>query len=226
MIEQHKAQHRHAVILCHPAPQSFNRLIAEAYCKEVQACGHDFILRDLYAMKFDPVLRAEERQTLEDPVLSPDVEQELAILRTCDAFVLVYPIWFGTPPAMLKGYIERVLGWGTTPDHLPKDDKKAGFLAGKRLISFTSSATRDVWLDEVGQVEGMRQVFDRYLARAFGMKLERYCHFGHIVPGMRDRWIQQYVFETRQQAHALCAEMLRDPLPTRVEAQPSAPASV
>src|SRR4051812_44732224 len=106
---------RHAVILCHPDAHSFNHAIAETYCDAVRANGQEAILRDLYAIGFDPVLKANERPTLAGFAPSADVERELAVLRTCDVFVLVYPIWFGTPPAMVKGYIERVLGSGVNP---------------------------------------------------------------------------------------------------------------
>src|SRR3954467_1179436 len=99
---------RHAVILCHPDPKSFNRAVADAYCDAVRKQGQEVMVRDLYAMGFDPVLKAEERPTVDNFKLSEDVEAEIALLASSDVFVLVYPIWFGTPPAMLKGYVERV----------------------------------------------------------------------------------------------------------------------
>jgi propanol-preferring alcohol dehydrogenase len=64
---------RHAVILCHPDPASFNHGLAEAYCKVVRAAGQQVVLRDLYALNFDPVLKADERPTIQNPVQSADV---------------------------------------------------------------------------------------------------------------------------------------------------------
>ena len=128
---------RHAVILCHPDPHSFNRGVADAYCAAVRKCGQDVVVRDFYAMGFDPVLKGHERPTGADFTPSPDVRRELDLLRPCDVFVLVYPIWFGTPPAMLKGYVERVLGAGVDPKSV-RARAGTSFLAGKRLLSFTS----------------------------------------------------------------------------------------
>lgn len=103
---------RHTVILCHPEPHSFTHVIANAYCDVVRAAGQDVILRDLYALGFDPVLKGYERPTIENPVRSHDVTAELEIISGSDVFVLIYPIWFGSPPAMMKGYIERIFGAG------------------------------------------------------------------------------------------------------------------
>lgn len=195
---------RHAVILCHPADRSFNHSIAQAYCEEVARCGQETILRDLYRLNFDPVLRAKERP-VEGGKPSRDVAAELRELEECSVFTLVYPIWFGTPPAMLKGYVERVLGSGVTPQNVLLRNR-VGFLTGKPLLSFTTSATRDIWLDEQGQVSSLRQVFDRYLAHAFGMQLEKHVHFGHILPGTNARFIDEYLYEVREEARRVCAQ--------------------
>jgi NAD(P)H dehydrogenase (quinone) len=87
-IDTDRAVARHAVILCHPDGRSFNRAIADTYCAAVMSHGQEAVLRDLYAMDFDPVLKREERATLADFELKADVAQELAILRNCDVLVL------------------------------------------------------------------------------------------------------------------------------------------
>jgi len=195
---------RHAVVLCHPERASFNHAIAEAYCTAVKGLGHDVVLRDLYAMQFDPVLKAEERPTVSGFRRSPDVDAELAQLRNCDVFVLVYPIWFGTPPAMMKGYVERVLGSGIDPKSV-QQRSPTSFLAGKRLVSFTTSAMSAPWLNEQGEWMSLRYLFDRYLTNAFAMLPDQHVHFGGIVPGMSQRWADQYLYDVTQQARHVCA---------------------
>src|SRR3546814_5234238 len=103
---------KHAVILCHPKRDSFNGAVADAYCAAVRDIGHEVCLRDLYRIGFDPVLKDIERPG--DPGFQslPDVAEEVRLISGASVFVLIYPIWFGTPPAMLKGYVERVLGTG------------------------------------------------------------------------------------------------------------------
>ena len=105
----------HAVILCHPDPASFNHAIARTYRDTVIAAGQRVVLRDLYAIGFDPVLTAAERPTLPSPACRQDVLDEIAAIDGCDVFVLIYPSWFGSAPAMLKGFVERVFGAGVKP---------------------------------------------------------------------------------------------------------------
>lgn len=196
-------QPAHAVILCHPDGQSFNHAIANRYCAMVEALGHRTLVRDLYGLNFDPVLKAHERPTAADFAVSPDVERELALLGTCSIFVLVYPIWFGTPPAMLKGYVERVLGSGVTPASV-KLRAPTNLLGGKRLLSFTTSAASEPWLNEQGQWLSLRYVFDHYLTHAFGMLPDEHVHFANVMPGMQPRWAEQHLYQVEQQAKREC----------------------
>ena len=200
---------RHAVILCHPALESFNRAVADAYIAAVRKLGHEVVLRDLYAMDFDPVLKANERPTFEGFEISKDVEQEITQIQDCAVFVLVYPIWFGTPPAMLKGYVERVLGSGTNPRDVEERSGKT-FLAGKRLVSFTTSATSEPWLNEQGQWLSLRYIFDHYLTHAFGMLPDDHVHFANVTTGMPKLWAERHLYQVEEQARKTCANLIVD----------------
>lgn len=197
---------RHAVILCHPGPISFNHAIVDRYCAAVRAAGQEVVLRDLYAIGFDPVLKAAERSTDVAAVYGHDVLDEIEHIAGCDVFVLVYPIWFGTPPAMLKGYVERVFGAGVQPEAL-QGRVRTDLLGGKRLLSFTTSAASKIWLDEQGQGQGLNSVFDQYLVHAFGMRSQEHRRFAHIVPGLNARFADQYLGEVAAQAQRTCAQI-------------------
>lgn len=208
---------RHAVILCHPDPHSFDHAIASRYCDEVCAGGQSIVLRDLYAAHFDPVLKAEERPTLVGSIQSPDVTAEREILAGCDVFVLIYPIWFGSPPAMMKGYVERVFGAGVAPEDVRKQ-VRGDLLGDKRLLSFSTSALSNVWLAQEGQEMGLGSVFDDYIVHAFGMHSREHKRFGLITDEMDQRSVDTYLWEVAQQAHRTCAQvafgdeaLVRDP---------------
>lgn len=139
----------HVVILCHPDPQSFNATIAPTYCDAVRARYRSCTIRDLYSLEFNPVLRTSKQPSSQIFVPSDDVAAELAFLKNADVIVFVYPIWFGTPPAMLKGYVERVMGAGF--GHRQMRDAGVGpAVAGKHLVSITTSGNSIQWLDEQG----------------------------------------------------------------------------
>ncbi|WP_176501195.1 NAD(P)H-dependent oxidoreductase [Sphingomonas sp. HMP9] len=208
---------RHAVILCHPDPRSFNHGIAEAYCDAVRNAGQSVVMRDLYALGFDPVLKADERPTLASPLLSADVAIELDMIAGSDVFVLIYPIWFASPPAMMKGYIERVLGSRVRPEAIQKR-ARTDLLGKKRLLSFTTSAASGIWLNEQGQEQGLRSVFDDYLVHAFGMHSQDHKRFDHITADLGQRFADQHFLEVATQAQRTCAQiafgdeaLLRDP---------------
>jgi len=200
---------RHVVILSHPDPESFNHSVAKTYCDAVRFAGQDVVLRDLYELGFDPVLKAIERPGPRHPHPLRDVADELEIIRRSDVFVLVYPIWFGSAPAMLKGYVDRVLGAGVVP-HAVQDGAPTSLLGNTRLLSFTTSATTGIWLDEQGQQSALRTVFDGYLRHAFGMQARKHVHFGHIVEGLSEKFARQHLQDVKQQAQQTCAEVARD----------------
>jgi NAD(P)H dehydrogenase (quinone) len=187
---------KHAIIAAHPSAKSFTLSVAERYAETVRARGHEAVIRDLYRMGFDPVLREQERQG--NP--GEDVVQEWALLGKVDVFVLVYPIWFGTPPAMLKGYIDRVFGAGRTLGW-GGEGGEGEVLSGKRLVSLTSSGSMRAWLDEKGVLGSLRNVFDRYLAEVFGFAETARYHFDGIARDLPDRDARMHL---KQVENAAC----------------------
>ncbi|MBD3761904.1 NAD(P)H-dependent oxidoreductase [Rhizorhabdus sp.] len=198
---------RHAVILCHPDRKSFNASVAERYIRTVELMGHETVLRDLYAMHFDPVLKDEERPGTADFMMAGDVAEELSVIAGCDAFILVYPIWFGLPPAMLKGYVDRVLGAAFPFRHV-QNRTTHPLLTGKKMLSFSSSGTSQQWLDEQGAWISLRTVFDKYLEHAFSMTSSDHVHFSPIIDGISQRFVNEELLRVEQAAKKLCASFL------------------
>lgn len=194
---------KHVVILCHPELESFNAAVAAKYCAVVEEHGQEAVLRDLYRMKFDPVLQGNEQPESSTFLQSPHVAHELDIIADAAFLVLVYPIWFGTPPAMIKGYVDRVLGSDFSFRAVKARDAKSR-LAGTHLLSLTSSGTSQIWLDEQGEWQSLVQVFDHYLGRAFSMASTEHVHFSSIVHGLSERFFLQYMQEVREAADKSC----------------------
>jgi NAD(P)H dehydrogenase (quinone) len=185
---------KHAIIVCHPAEASFTLAIAERYAETVHAHGHQAVIRDLYRLGFDPVLKNDERQG--QP--RNDVMTEWKVLGDVDVFVLAYPIWFGAPPAMMKGYIDRVFGAGRTRGSAG-EGAEVGRLKDKHLVSLTLSGTMRAWLDEKGVLESLRNVFDRYMAEVFGLTETHHYHFDGVQPDLPE---QDYRFHLAKAGEA------------------------
>ena len=201
------AEPKHVLILCHPDPKSFNGAVAKAYCGAVRANFHEIIIRDLYSLNFDPVLRANEQPSAFEFVPSADVTIELDALRNADVIVLVYPIWFGTPPAMLKGYVERVLGAGFG-HRLMRERGEGSVAAGKHLVSITTSGNSSQWLDSQGALVSLHNVFDNYLANAFSMASHSHLHLSNIVEDMSDLTVRRELYQVTEFADVTCAKLL------------------
>ncbi len=197
---------KHAVILCHPDPGSFNAAVAQTYSDAVRASFHEAEIRDLYGLKFDPVLKADEQPSSLEFVPLADVTTELDVLVAADVIVFVYPIWFGTPPAMLKGYVERVLGAGFGHRSM-RERGRGSVAAGKHLVSITTSGNSSQWLESQGAIVSLHNVFDNYLANAFSMASHVHLHLSGIVEDMSDLTVRRELYQVTEFAQATCAKL-------------------
>jgi len=175
---------RHAVILSHPDSASFNASIAKTYAAAVEALGQTVLVRDLYAEAFDPCLPASELPWSPHYALAPAVAAERARLAVTDVIVFVYPLWFNAPPAMLKGYVERVFGMGF--GYGSADFGTRPLLMGKSLVSISTSGAPNAWVGQTGAMQRLREGFDDHLAAVCGLAVLDHLHLGGITPGIRE----------------------------------------
>jgi NAD(P)H dehydrogenase (quinone) len=104
-------------IYCHPLPESFHAAIREKALAALAEAGHEVDLLDLYAEKFDPVLSEDARRHYHDPSCNRiGLERYIARLTSADALVLQFPTWCFGPPAMLKGFFDRLIMPGVAFD--------------------------------------------------------------------------------------------------------------
>ena len=99
-----------SLILAHPNPGSFNHAIAAQAVRTLRELGHEVAWHDLHAEGFDPVITLEE--TARDASLPSLVATHCREIAWADGIVIVHPNWWGQPPAILKGWIDRVLRSG------------------------------------------------------------------------------------------------------------------
>ncbi len=105
------------IVLAHPNPASFTHAVGRAFMQGLEQAGADWELNDLYASGFDPVMAGDDfNQFTTDGPLPGDVLAEQARLGRAHALALIYPVWWNEAPAMLKGWIDRVLSKGFAYD--------------------------------------------------------------------------------------------------------------
>ncbi|MGE3229462.1 MAG: NAD(P)H oxidoreductase [Hyphomicrobium sp.] len=98
------------LVVAHPRTQSLTHAAADAFAEAATAAGHTIEWADLMAEGFDPVLREADEPDWSNATkaYSPAVEAEMARIRRNEATVMVFPVWWWSMPALLKGWIDRV----------------------------------------------------------------------------------------------------------------------
>lgn len=92
------------IFLGHPDVDSFNRTLADEYQRGAEHAGHEVRRMNIGDLKFDPVLHHGYRLKQD---LEPDLLAFQENVRWCEHFVILYPSWWSTMPALLKGLIDR-----------------------------------------------------------------------------------------------------------------------
>lgn len=182
---------KHAIIVAHPNPDSFTLTIAKAYSAAVEKRGQTATLRDLYAMAFDPCLKAGEIPGPKGFAPADDVRAERTIVKDADVFAFIYPFWVNAPPAILKGYIDRVFGMDFA--YRPGKGGIEPLLTGRKMISFSSSGAPMEWVRQTGAWDAERKLFDEHLGMVTGLGVADHIHFGGIVPGIRADVVDRHV---------------------------------
>lgn len=205
---------KHAVIVGHPDSKSFTAALAERYVRFMREIAHECLVRDLYRIGFDPILRADELPTRTKWAPGDDIAQERRLVADADVFAFIYPLWFNTPPAIVKGYIERVFGAGFGYATLAAGGQDP-LLRGKRLVHVSVSGSTSAWLNEQGAWSAMRSLFDDYFARLCGLELGPHIHLGGVTPAMSERTAREHLhlLEARLSAYFAPDRPIQSSLP-------------
>lgn len=163
------------VILAHPDIASFNHAIAKVCCETLASRRHRVIFHDLYTERFDPLLPGGELP--KDTVLPEEIKQHCKEISQADGIVIVHPNWWGQPPAILKGWVDRVIRPGVAYEFLEGDKGEGvprGLLkAGCALIFNTSNtgAERElsvfgdpleaIWKKCIFELCGVKKIYRR-----------------------------------------------------------------
>ena len=187
---------RHLIVLAHPRQRSFTRDVCNVYIDAVRALGHEVVLRDLYAMKWNPVADAEEARTRPTAEPPPDVRVEMDHLAAADVVAFVSPVWWIAPPAIMKGYLDRVLrGGGFAYGYGPNGPR--GALAGKRGLVFTSSGSTEQEFADTGKLESIKVMWRVGTVEFCGIQLLDHLHFGPVGSRSTPVLIEGYLGQVR-----------------------------
>jgi NAD(P)H dehydrogenase (quinone) len=136
---------RVVVVVAHPDPESFSHAIASTATASLTRAGHDVTVLDLYAEDFRTAMSHDERQAYHSdrPLVDPMAERHAGIVKRAEALVFVYPTWWSTLPAILKGWLERVMVPGVGFVFDEQQHVRRGLTDVRRIVGIsTYGATR------------------------------------------------------------------------------------
>lgn len=177
------------IVHVHPEATSFCAALKDAAISTISACGHEAIVSDLYGENFNPVAGRHDFTTVHDAdrfhyqseqlhaarsgAFAPDIAREQSRIEQADAILFIFPLWWGGPPAMLKGWIDRVLAYGFA--YLDGARFDSGLFRNKRsMICVTTGGTEERFSDEgvYGPIEKVLWPVQRLTLDYMGLEAE------------------------------------------------------
>lgn len=220
------------IVYAHPEPRSFNAALKDAAVAAIRRAGRRAIVSDLYAEGFNPVAGRHDFATVADPALfhyqseqllaaqsrgfAPDIAREQERLRAASLVILQFPLWWGAPPAMLKGWFERVLAYGFAYADGRRFDKGL-FRQRAGLICVTTGGTVERFSadGEYGEIERVlwpvRRLTLEYLGLDVGAPFVCYA-----TPRVDAATRADYLRRWGERVHAACLACPAEPPPADI----------
>jgi NAD(P)H dehydrogenase (quinone) len=171
----------HLIVVAHPLIDSITMKLARSFALELMDLGHRQRTSDLYRMGFDPVMSADELEPNSKTHLTPsDVALAQASVSAADAITVIYPLWWATMPAIMKGYIDRVFSRGFAYE--ATNGQARGLLAGKQCVLITLSGSPMSLLRDSGQWQAIDVLQDTHVFRSSGLELVEHVHIESVEP--------------------------------------------
>lgn len=149
------------IVYAHPEPKSFNGAMRDVAVDTLKRAGHDVVMSDLYAMRFNPVVglgdflgaradtdvfsvQKEQTKAYEAGTLAPDILAEIEKLKRADLVIFQFPVWWFGMPAILKGWADRIFARGFA--YIPGRKYDTGMFRGKTaMIAATTGTSADTY---------------------------------------------------------------------------------
>ncbi len=180
------------IVYSHPYSKSFNHAIKKSVETVLKDFGHQVRVRDLYKGSFDPVLSVTDLAAIRSGKVPSDIKNEQKHVAWADAFVVIHPVWWTGLPAMMKGYIDRVLSFGfayTYENGAPK-----GLLTGKKVFIINTTGSPYDYYSQIGMHAVLKRTSDEGIYAFCGMEVIEHIFLG-AVPAVTDDVRKGYLLD-------------------------------
>lgn len=210
------------IVVAHPEPKSFNHAMAGAAAEALRKAGHSVTVSDLCGEGFRADIsrhdmtsvadagrfhvQAEQKHAAREDAFAPQIAREQARIAEADNIILQFPLWWGGPPAILKGWIDRVLAYGFAYVDGRRFD--TGLFRGRRaMLSVTTGGTPERFADggAYGLIEPILMPVQRLALEYMGFDVAP-PYIAHGVPRSADAERQAHLAAFAAAALALAGQ--------------------
>jgi len=182
------------IIYAHPFNGSFCHAVKEKIIETLKEKGEEYNIIDLYADKFDPVMSGEDlRLYSKGETTDANVDKYLNLLSETNRIYLIFPVWWGVMPAILKGFFDKVF--------LPKRayvPKKSGLMKAmfpqiKKAVIFNTLGGPKLYHNFILRFP-IKRVVGNTTLKIIGVKKVEYIQFDSMKKSsdkLREKWLEQ-----------------------------------
>ncbi|NBX17243.1 MAG: flavodoxin family protein [Proteobacteria bacterium] len=182
---------KNLIVLCHPNPKSFTNAICKTLEDALKAKGESFVTRNLYELKFNPVLDGADFMSFRAGNIPADIAAEQKLIAQAQNIIFVYPLWWTGLPAMLKGYVDRVFSRGFAWDFADGQLKK--MLTGKRGMLITCHGNPKDFYDSIGMYNALNLTSDNGIFDFCGIDVVAHQYFDSVPSSTEEQRKQMLV---------------------------------
>lgn len=144
------------IVFAHPNRKSFNGTILDIVLEELNTKGWQYRVTDLYEDNFSPILSQREYEESMKNIYANDVKRHQEDIQWAKNIIFIYPIWWMSTPAILKGWIDRVFAMGFA--YGQGQNGLRGLLKDKKAIFITTSGHGQKEMIESGMINAMEKI--------------------------------------------------------------------
>jgi NAD(P)H dehydrogenase (quinone) len=167
------------VVYAHPYPKSFNHAVLESFTQGLRSKGHAVEILDLYAQGFSPLLTAGDLVSLQGGKVPADIQAEQARVSKAEGLAFIYPLWWSSMPAILKGWIDRVFSLGFAYDF--GEQGPLGLLKHRKALLITTCGADQAHMEESGIHKAIQVTTDMGIFAFTGIHDIRHEFFYNVV---------------------------------------------
>ncbi|OBW95782.1 NAD(P)H-dependent oxidoreductase [Gallibacterium salpingitidis] len=166
------------IIYAHPNDASFNHAILDTVVEASQQRGMEVSVRHLYQLDFNPILTWDEFQQINQGNIPADIQQEQQLIKQADLITLIYPLWWMGFPAILKGYLDRVLSHGFAYE--TDETGSRGLLNDKKMLQIVTIGNNVQEYEKQGFIKALDATLINGLFNYCGITDIKHYFFGDI----------------------------------------------